>query len=362
MSYINLFDTQVADKFKEAIKILYKSPKSVFALAKISSHFKKAEKMRQQWLANGVNVPPLLIVSTTERCNLRCVSCYSADICKESSVELSKERISGLLDEISAAGCSVILLAGGEPLLSKDWLYSVAEHKELLGLVFSNGLLFDEKWLNFFYENRNMFLLFSIEGTPEMTDRRRGSGVHEKIEKAMKEMQKMRIPFGVSITASSHNINTVTSQSFTDDYIKLGCKLFIYVEYVPVGNGDMYLPLTPEEKNGLLEFCSQSSQKTKDKAIVIAFPGNEEKYDGCLAAGRGFLHITSSGALEPCPFAPYSDTNISDMSFIEALKSKLLETLRDNSRDLHEGVGGCSLRNKEAWISKILISSEKPET
>ena len=359
MNYIKLFDTQVADKLKKAMKILFKNPKSAYALTKISAHMKKAEKARNIWLNKGVTVPPLLIVSTTEKCNLRCKSCYSTDVCRENNKELSKERISTLLGEISIAGCSVILLAGGEPLLSKDWLYSVAEHKELLGLVFTNGMLLDEKWYSFFSVKRNMFLLFSIEGTPEMTDSRRGLGVHEKIEKAMKEMQKRRVPFGISITVSSCNINTVTSQSFIDGYIKLGCKLFIYVEYVPVGKENTYLPLTFEEKNWLSEFCNQSSLQNTNKAILIVFPGNEEKYDGCLAAGRGFLHITTSGALEPCPFAPYSDANISEMPFIEALKSPFLETLRTNSNALHEGVGGCSLRNKEEWISGILNDSVK---
>jgi hypothetical protein len=42
------------------------------------------------------------------------------------------------------------------------------------------------------------------------------------------------------------------------------------------------------------------------------------------------------------------------MPFIEALKSPLLKALRAEASSLHEGVGGCSLRNKEAWIREVL--------
>jgi MoaA/NifB/PqqE/SkfB family radical SAM enzyme len=42
---------------------------------------------------------------------------------------------------------------------------------------------------------------------------------------------------------------------------------------------------------------------------LFAVPWDEEEQGGCLASGQGFVHISAAGALEPCPFAPYSDTN-----------------------------------------------------
>ena len=352
MNYQNIFDTHIAGTLKLATGLLSKYPKSIKALLKISAHEAKAKKIRSKWLDEGICVPPLLIVSTTQSCNLKCKGCYSANVCRESKTELAKERIAELLDEASTVGCSTVLLAGGEPLLAPDWMNSAAEHNELLGLVFINGTLFDERWYEFFSSHRNMIVLFSVEGSHERTDGRRGSGVIEKIKAAMAELQNKKIPFGISVTTDSHNIDEVICEGFIDPYIELGCRLVIHVEYVPISENDELLPLSEIEKACLSEYCYMQSRS--GKAIFIAFPGNEDVYGGCLAAGRGFLHISTFGLLEPCPFAPYSDRDLSKISFIEALKSPLLNALRAEANSLHEGVGGCSLRNKEAWISKIL--------
>ncbi|MCL1807887.1 MAG: radical SAM protein [Oscillospiraceae bacterium] len=348
MSYKTLFDTQIAKTFKTAVKLLAATPKSAAAMLKISAHQAKAKKLRNQWLEKGVSVPPLLIVSTTDDCNLQCKECYSA--CREKTVPLAKERIGTLLGEASAAGCSAVLLAGGEPLLAQEWMESVAAHKELLGLVFTNGTLFDENWVDFFATHRNMIALFSVEGLPERTDDRRGSGVTDKIRAAMAEMRKRRIPFGISVTTGSHNIGEVTEEGFINPYIEAGCRLVIHVEYVPMGDNEAFLPLSPNDKHRLSEYCAQ----IRSDAIFIAFPGNEDEYGGCLAAGRGFVHIAASGVLEPCPFAPYSDRDLRDISFIGALQSPLLKAIRAEAGSLREGVGGCSLRGREDLLRSYL--------
>ncbi len=86
--------------------------------------------------------------------------------------------------------------------------------------------------------------------------------------------------------------------------------------------------------------------------LIIPLPGDEDKYGGCLAASRGFLHISSTGSLEACPFAPYSDANIKNMPLKNALQSKLLNEVRDNHHMLKEGKGGCTLVNNKEWIEE----------
>jgi len=352
LSYVKLFDAHLTGTFSRAAKLLAEYPKSAAAMFMILEHEASAQKVRNKWLKKGVSVPPLLIVSTTEKCNLECKGCYSTTLCHENTTEMTRNRIERLLKEASSVGCSAILLAGGEPLLATDWIYAVAEHKGLLGLVFTNGMLFNDERCRFFYYHRNLIPLFSIEGSPERTDDRRGIGVTGIIKSAMKELYKLKVPFGISITTGSHNLGEVTDDNFLTSYIELGCRLVIHVEYVQMGTGEEMLPLTPDENSRLSAYCDA---KTRDsKAIVIAFPGNEEQYGGCLAAGRGFLHISASGLLEPCPFAPYSDRDLTKLFFIEALNSPLLKAIRAEANSLHEGIGGCSLRNRETWIREII--------
>ena len=42
----------------------------------------------------------------------------------------------------------------------------------------------------------------------------------------------------------------------------------------------------------------------KYRALFVNVPGDEKDFGGCLSAGRGFVHVSAEGDLEPCPFAP----------------------------------------------------------
>jgi MoaA/NifB/PqqE/SkfB family radical SAM enzyme len=92
--------------------------------------------------------------------------------------------------------------------------------------------------------------------------------------------------------------------------------------------------------------------------VFIVFPGDEEQFGGCLAAGRGFVHIGPDGSLEPCPFAPYSDTSVADVPLKEALASHLLKAIRDNHGELKETRGGCALWRQREWVESLVSKGE----
>lgn len=330
---------------KTGITLLRDFPQSKRALGKVLSHFPKALGKRKANLRRGVVVPPLLIVSTTEQCNLQCAGCYSQAQHRQEKTEMTKTQIEQLLTDAIKVGCSMILLAGGEPLLCMDWLNAVAKRPQLLGLVFTNGTLLDDKAADWFANHRSMIPLISIEGDQEKTDCRRGSGVANKVEEVMGLLKNRNIPFGLSITTGEHNIAEVTQLDFLRPFKALGCRLVIYTEYVPMDENTQLLILKEQSKLNLQAFCDETSKL--ENMLLVPFPGDETQYDGCLAAGRGFAHISTSGELEPCPFAAYSDSNVLSTSFMDALKSPLFQRIRSESHLLHEGAGGCALRGKQ---------------
>ena len=351
-SYSSLFDKSLQSTIKAGLKISQDFPQSRTSLMRILTCIPNAIKRRNLLRTQGIVVPPLLIISTTERCNLQCTGCYSQARCRDAENEMTRTQIDNLLAQAVDAGCSVILLAGGEPLLCKDWLEAVASRPELLGLVFTNGTLMDGDQADWFASNRNMIPLFSIEGDADKTDERRGHGVTERVNQAMLLLSKRSVPFGLSVTTGEHNIKDVASKDFLLPFIRLGCRLSIFTEYVPVNDNEELLILTEESKLVLQSFCRKESER--EDMLLIAFPGDETIYDGCLAAGRGFVHISTSGELEPCPFAAYSDRNVLDVSLIDALSSPLLHEIRRKSHLLHEGMGGCALRNQGSAIQALL--------
>jgi MoaA/NifB/PqqE/SkfB family radical SAM enzyme len=87
--------------------------------------------------------------------------------------------------------------------------------------------------------------------------------------------------------------------------------------------------------------------------LFISFPGDEKSSGGCLAAGRGFFHINPYGKTEPCPFSPYSDTDLREKTILEALKSPLFQKLNDQNILMQEHIGGCVLFEQEEEVKKL---------
>ncbi len=352
-AYKDLFAGNIDLSVATAVKILGSYPASARAFMKLAKGLKHSEKLRSQAARDGLEVPPLMIVSTTGECNLACAGCYSCANNREKSEALSDNKISDLLDEASALGVNIVMLAGGEPLLSHGWMDKLSEHKELLGVVFTNGTLINETRLAWFDTYRHIIPALSIEGSEQQTDSRRGNGVYAKATAAMQTLKRKGIPFGISVTVTSENIDTVLQENFLREFMQKGCRLFFFVEYVPVEPGSEPMVLSKEDKHRLNDFCTLAAKK--NPALFIPFPGDEDQYGGCLAAGRGFIHISASGEVEPCPFAPFSDNNVKNVSLKEALSSEFLSAVRANHHLLKEGSGGCALWNNRQWLTELLV-------
>ena len=335
------------------LKELFKThPSSLRALLRVIRHQGKARRLRSKLLALGTPVPPLLIVSTTDSCNLQCAGCYARAVSRPGGAGLSGDRIRQIVAEADQLGVSAMLLAGGEPLLQSDWLDALAAHPKLGGLVFTNGTLLPGSWLEWFNRHRQILPVISLEGNDHTTDQRRGTGVSRMIQQSLELLQDKCIPYGLSITVNRQNYSQVQSDEMMAGYIGRGCRLFVFIEYVPVESGTEELALTLTEKQAFNKW----TQEVQDRlpAMFLLFPGDEEPYGGCLASARGFVYISTNGDLEPCPFAPFSDRNLKQASLAEALRSDLLQTVRSEHQLLQEGRGGCALWQNREWVAALL--------
>ena len=137
--------------------------------------------------------------------------------------------------------------------------------------------------------------------------------------------------------------------------IGTGCRVFAFVEYVPVQEGTEGLVLSPEQRSSLVG-CLRTFPE-KFPALFLGFPGDEEVFGGCLSSGRGFIHVSATGDLEPCPAAPFSDANLTKMPLREALQSRFLEEIRRHHDRLTETGGGCALWSNRAWVRSILAGN-----
>ena len=330
----------------DAVRAAGRNPKEAAYLAKFALSAAKASALRRKEEREGLHVPTFLIASITSACNLHCAGCYSrsnhATEDGEPVRQLSAADWGRVFGEAAGLGISFILLAGGEPLLRRSVIREAAARPEILFPVFTNGTYIDEEYLALFDASRNLLPVVSLEGGEEETDARRGEGVHRQLMENLTAFADRGLVFGASVTVTKENLGAVTGEAFAASLAELGCRALFWIEYVPVTEGSE--SLAPDEgERDILVAAAERLRETHPEMLFLRFPGDEKVSDGCLAAGRGFFHINSHGGAEPCPFSPYSDTNVKDKPLRDVLASPLFAGIREGGLLREEHAGGCTL-------------------
>jgi MoaA/NifB/PqqE/SkfB family radical SAM enzyme len=353
--YKRLINSAIGELFRDTFKISFTNPKQVFFLLKSIYSQHKAAKIRIKLQRQGIQVPPFAIISVTNHCNLHCKGCYAQlhHPVNARQPEMDTAKLNSIFNQARELGIRIILIAGGEPLVRQDILKVCTGFPEIIFPIFTNGLLLNGENLQLIKKYRNVIPVVSMEGDMSTTDERRGVGIFENVMNVFHIMGADGLFFGASITLTRKNFQTVTGELFIKELLALGCRLFFFVEYIPVQKGSEDLVLSESQRFESVSLMA--AFRSKFPALFIAFPGDEERFGGCLAAGRGFIHINAQGSIEPCPFAPFSDVNLSQSTIKEALQhSQLLKNIRANPEQFQATAGGCALWNKQDWVRSLM--------
>ncbi|MEI6048696.1 MAG: radical SAM protein [Bacteroidota bacterium] len=273
-------------------------------------------------------IPRLLLIDPTSACNLECKGCWASDYRKNS--HLTYEKLDELFTEAQKIGVVQIIMSGGEPLMRKNDIIRLAEkHKKLTFGLFTNGTYIDEEFVKELVRLGNLNVFVSIEGFREDTDSRRGDGTYLKVIAAMDLLKKHDIGFGFSICYHSKNYQTVSSDEFLDFLREKGAWFGWMFNYLPIGSdADVSLCCNAEQREHVKQKIE--TYHKKHRFTIIDFANSGHKAIGCVAAGNDFAHINANGDLEPCAFCHYSDSNINNMSLVEALRSPFFKNFRQH--------------------------------
>ncbi len=341
----------------DTLRATLKNPKESAFMVKFAAASRRASRKRLKLEEEGIHVPGFLIASITSSCNLHCAGCYSR--CNNATVDtppvqqLSAAEWKGIFKEADDLGVSFIMLAGGEPMLRRDVIDAAGEMPGIIFPIFTNGTFIDKRYFDVLDAHRNLIPVLSIEGGKEITDARRGEGIYEMVSANMDRFKEKGLIFGASITMTTENIQEITSREFLDSLMDKGCKLVIFIEFVPVTDEAQYLAPGEAEREYMAK-AMETLRETYQEAVLLSFPGDELAMGGCMAAGREFFHINSHGGAEPCPFSPYSDVNIRDTSLKEAIASPFFQKLKDGGFLNGEHKGGCVLFEKREEVEAML--------
>jgi MoaA/NifB/PqqE/SkfB family radical SAM enzyme len=352
-NYVGHLNSSLNIFFKDFVRVSLTRPGQAFFYLKTVRNQLRAARKRKRCREEGIHVPPMMIFSITTRCNLHCKGCYSHALQNLEKDELSDDELQSVIAQADDLGISFIMLAGGEPLIRPKILEITEEFPHIIFLIFTNGTLLSGDMLQQVRKRHNLVPVVSLEGHEEETDFRRGEGIYRRLHTAIEKLKGTF--FSVSITVSTENLNNVTSDSFIQHLADLKCRLFFFVEYSPVTEGTDEWVLTDDQRQDLAVAVERFRKNFP--GIFISVPGDEEQFGGCLSAGRGFIHVSAEGRVEPCPFAPYSDSSLREMPLKEALQSKLLEAIRTNPELIEEDGGGCALWKKREALAKLAGSN-----
>jgi len=317
----------------------------------------KRDRLREQLQQN---IPFALLMDPTSACNLECIGCWANDYAKTDS--LSFELMDRIIREGKELATYIYIFSGGEPLIRKKEIIRLCEkHPDCFFMAFTNGTLIDDKFAAEVARVGNFAPAISIEGFEEMTDFRRGEGTYNKVIRAMDIMRSHGNLFGFSATYHRLNTEVMVSDKFIDLMLEKGCGFGWYFTYMPVGSDARpELIVTPEQREYM--FHTLRATRKKRPMFLMDFWNDGEFINGCIAAGRQYLHINARGDVEPCAFIHYSNVNIKDTSLVEALRQPIFEEYRKRQPFNHNHLRPCPCLDNPEKLRSIVNASKAPST
>jgi MoaA/NifB/PqqE/SkfB family radical SAM enzyme len=276
------FDGSLRGLFRDAVRIAWHDPERLMNFAKTAARQREAAARRRWWEAQGVHVPPAMTVSVTRSCNLECGGCFVHAQGRPADGQMSDAELRSVFAQARHLGVSIIALAGGEPLSRPELLDMAADFPEIQFMLITNGSLIGGPVLDRLESLRNVIPVLSLEGFARETGGWPGDGVYGQAILAMERMRERRIFFGTSVMITRRNFALVTSRMFARDLVERGCRLFFYVDYVPIEPGTEHLVPSPSQRN--CEALTMAILRREFPAQFVASSAMEQSFGSCLAA------------------------------------------------------------------------------
>jgi radical SAM protein with 4Fe4S-binding SPASM domain len=151
---------------------------------------------------------PVVVWTSTRRCNLHCAHCYTDSFDVEYPDELTTEEALAMVDDLTSFGSPVLLISGGEPLRRPD-LEVVAGHAVESGMrvvISTNGTLITPEKAEGLAKIGVSYVGLSIDGRPATHDKFRGRlGAFGATMSAIDACRENGIKTGLRFTLTSHN-------------------------------------------------------------------------------------------------------------------------------------------------------------
>jgi len=343
------------------------------------SYNQSVKKFKEKY---GELPPTFIVFSPTQKCNLRCIGCYAASG-TDTSATVPYPFVDRVISEVhDLFGGRFITISGGEPFIykseGKTLLDIYKKYEDMFFLVYTNGTVINEEIAKRLAETANVTPAISVEGFENETDQRRGAGTFKKILNAFEHLRKVGVPFGISVTATSKNIDVLLGDEFYDYYFeKLGACYMWEFQMMPIGRGKDELDLMVNPEKRLALYRKWEKLLSEKRYCLADFWNSGVLARGCIAYGRsgGYAYVDWHGNVTPCAFIPYYVDNIYELykngkTLADAMFSDFMKNGRkwqreyglDNWKNPKNWLMPCSIRDHyEIFRNSVLPKEAKPE-
>ncbi|MCX8150731.1 MAG: radical SAM protein [Candidatus Bathyarchaeota archaeon] len=330
------------------------------------------QKLFNEGLKGKANTPLIVSYAVTKACNLRCLHCH-VEAKEALANELNLKEAMQVIGEMAELGTKALIFSGGEPLLRKNFVLSLAEYCVDLGIIpamLTNGLLLNHSVALELKEAGIMAVGLPIDAL-DPTDHdslRNMSGSFAKAVNAIKTCKDVDLEVVITTMALKDTVHEIPKR--IDLISKLGADQVAVYDLVPVGRGKdvMDKAMSQEQRVNLIRYLQQRQESSE---MVFTMSGGQPLYPeiasamhkandtkpkdlllkefwvhnavGCHA-GILYFSLRPSGDVYPCTFLPVKVGNVREQSLSDIWhNSKVLNELRQRCL-LKNACGKCEYR------------------
>ncbi|MDP6607127.1 MAG: radical SAM protein [Dehalococcoidia bacterium] len=169
---------------------------------------RQSKAMPSHLLHYSEDKKPVVVWTSTRRCNLHCAHCYTDSFDRRYPDELTTDEALAMVDDLAEFGSPVLLISGGEPLTRPD-LEVVAAHAISNGMravISSNGTLMTPERAEGLAKIGISYVGLSIDGQPDTHDKFRGMrGAFDATMSAVDACREAGIKTGLRFTLTRSN-------------------------------------------------------------------------------------------------------------------------------------------------------------
>ncbi|MEK7289372.1 MAG: 12,18-didecarboxysiroheme deacetylase, partial [Planctomycetota bacterium] len=244
---------------------------------------RESKKLPSHLLQFSKDKKPVVVWNVGQRCNLKCIHCYSQSKDIEYPNELTTKDAKAMLDDLADYGAPVILFSGGEPLMRPDLLELIgyAKEKGLRAVISTNGTLITKEKALELKKFGLSYVGISLDGLKDTNDRFRGiPGAYDLALEGIRNCLATGIKVGLRFTINKRNAHDVAGIFQLIEKEKIPRVCFYHLVYSGRGSNLIEEDLSHEETRQVVDLIINKTKEAHDKGRMLEVLTVDNHADG----------------------------------------------------------------------------------